>query len=127
MDKMFAAEFYYSVPGGRRYAETAKHLYDIAVLSALPEIKSVLADKEKCAYLTGLTRREEAVRHNSDLKDKPFSAFAVFDEFHKNNEFLRAYAAMQRVYVPDEKDIITINELRRAIDEIYGQVKAWDF
>jgi len=127
MDKIFAAEFYYAIPEERKYAETAKHLYDLAVLSELPQIKSLFDDKKTCAYLAGLKREEEAVRHNSNLKNKPFSAFTVFDNFSTDGEFLRAYAAMQKVYVPSASNVIPIKQLQAAIDVIHGQIKAWDF
>jgi hypothetical protein len=127
MDKIFAAEFYYTIPKERRYMETAKHLYDLAVLSALPEIKALFDDKGMCAYLAGLKREEEAVRQNSDLENKPFSAFTAFDEFHTNDEFLRSYSTMQKVYVPNVKDMISVDRLREFIDGIRGQMRAWDF
>jgi hypothetical protein len=127
MDKIFASEFYYSIPKERRYTETAKHLYDLAVLSALPRIETLFDDKGMCAYLAGLKREEEAARQNSDLKDKPFSAFTVFDEFHTNDEFLRSYSAMQKVYVLNAKDTISTEKLRMAVDGIRDRIRTWDF
>ncbi|MDR0778201.1 MAG: nucleotidyl transferase AbiEii/AbiGii toxin family protein [Methanomassiliicoccaceae archaeon] len=127
MDKIFAAEFYYAIPEERRYVETAKHVYDLAVLSALPEIGALFGDERMCAYLAGLKREEEGVRHNSNLKNKPFSEFTIFDEYHTNNEFMRAYASMQRIYVPDAKDVIPVDKLRKAVDEICRRIKTWNF
>ena len=127
IDKIFAAEFYYAIPEERKYTETAKHLYDLAVLSASPEIQALLCDKKTCAYLAGLKRGEEAVRHNSNLQDKPFNAFTVFEKFNTDSEFLRAYATMQKIYVPDAKDIIPIKKLRVMIGEISEQIKMWNF
>ena len=127
IDKIFASEYYYAILNERKYAESAKHLYDIAVLSALPEIKTLLCDRKMCKYLAGIKRAEESVRHFDDLKDKPFSAFTVFDKFDADAEFLRAYNAMQKVYVPDTKDMISVEELRKAVDGVHSQIKTWDF
>lgn len=127
MDKIFAAEYYYSIPAERKYMEAAKHMYDIAVMMTMPEIASLFDAEKECAYLASLNREEETVRRNSDLRDKPFSEFTVFDDFHRNAEFLRAFVSMQNIYVPDPKDAIPIDRLRDSAERLRDRIKKWDF
>ena len=127
MDKIFAAEYYYSIPSERKYTEAAKHLYDLTVMTAMPEIISLLGNEKECAYLASLNREEERVRHNSDLRDKRFSEFTVFNDFHRNADFMRAFAAMQNVYVPDPNDMIPAGRLRNSTERLRSVIAKWDF
>jgi len=127
IDKIFAAEYYYAILDERKYTEAAKHLYDIAVLFALPEIQALLKDENACRYLVGIKREEESIRHFSDLSKKPFDEFTIYDKFDTDPEFAKAYNAMQRVYVPNAGDIIPIDKLSESVKAVGRIIKIWNF
>ena len=59
IDKLFAAEFYYT---REMYMDTVKHLYDITNLYKNSKIKEFLGNKEEIKKLVGYKRKEEKVR-----------------------------------------------------------------
>ena len=115
IDKVFAAEFYFSPEG---YFDMAKHLYDLVVLLKNEKIIKVLKDGKMLAYLIGLKRREELDRRGSDLDKKAIGQFNYFQSAMDNEELLKEFSRMQELYVFNEKDIIPISELRSGIGEL---------
>ncbi len=127
IDKIFAAEYYYSVLDKRKYTEVAKHLYDIAVLFTLPETKSLLEDEKKCKKLVHIKREEEKHRHLSNLSEKPLVKFAIYDNFDKDEKFINAYDEMQNIYVIKKDDVITFEKLSESINMVGSIIKTWNF
>lgn len=115
IDKIFAAEFYYI---RNRYMDTAKHLYDIAILFSNDKIQKLLGDKEELNKLIAYKRQEEKVRlggihENTKLKD--FSYFKL--EFSK--ELITTLEDMQNKYVLNDKYRISMDELKNILEQIY--------
>ena len=102
-DKIFASEFYYQRGD---YFDVSKHIYDIAVMSELEIIRRLLAAPDDFAAMLDYKRREERVRIGSDLADKPFSAFTVFEGMRGNRKLIETYATMQDIYIFDPADKI---------------------
>ncbi len=100
-DKVLAAEYYFK---RQEFFDTSKHIYDIAVMVDEPRIKALLEDEEKLCEMISFKRDEESRRLGSDLSDKPFSEFEIFDNI-RNTELQRAFETMQNVYVfnPDDR------------------------
>ena len=94
-DKILAAEFYYE---RELYFDVAKHVYDVSIMLALPAIQSLL-----------YKRLEETRRIGSDLADKPFRDYQIFHGLSANKDFEAAFQNMQRSYVFNESDIITMD------------------
>ncbi len=115
IDKVFAAEFYFS---RKMYFDMAKHLYDIVVLLKNEKIKKTLKDEEALEYLISLKREEEAQRIGSDLDTKPIDKFSYFYSAMEDEEFLKKFNQMQEVYVFDDKYFISEDELQNAIAEL---------
>jgi hypothetical protein len=115
IDKVFAAEFYFS---RKIYFDMAKHLYDIVVLLKNERIIKALKDNEMLVYLIGLKRREESQRIGSDLDKKEIGQFSYFHSAMDNEELLRQFTQMQKIYVFDEKFLIPANELQNGIGEL---------
>jgi len=114
-DKVFASEFYYQRD---EYFDVSKHIYDLAVMSGLNEIKNLLADPAELTAMTAFKRREEKARIGSDLADRPISDFAVFSGLQDNKELQKAFATMQDIYIFDETDKIEFQDVVMAMDRI---------
>jgi hypothetical protein len=127
VDKIFAAEFYYSIQSERNLFDVSKHIYDIAVMSALPQIKALFSDEAALRYLVALKREEETARRNSNLNDKPFKDFKVFEMLKIDAEILSEYNKMQRIYVFNIHDVIEVYELCKALDELWQKIKRLQF
>ena len=73
IDKVFAAEFYYT---RKEYTDTAKHIYDLCVLINNDKIKELFKNEQELKRLVGYKREEEKIRTggvSSDIKIKDFS------------------------------------------------------
>lgn len=110
-DKVLAAEYYYEK---KEYFDTAKHIYDIAVMVEQPRIKALLADKEQLGKMIAFKRDEEQRRFGSDLSDKPFSEYIIFDNI-QNKELKKAFETMQNIYVFDVSDRISFSKVDTVI------------
>ena len=99
IDKVFAAEFYY---GKKRYSDAAKHLYDIAVMYQLDQIKDLLANEVQLQEMVAYKRKEESTWSESDLDRKAFADYVLASDASKNEDFEKAYNRMQEVYVFDD-------------------------
>ena len=119
IDKIFAAEFYYI---RNMYKDTSKHLYDISVLSQNEIIKELLNDKAELEKLISYKRQEENVRIggiNSNIKIKDFNYFKL----NFSEELIQEFNNIQYKYVLDDKYKITIDEVKKRLEEIYYYFK----
>lgn len=114
-DKLLAAEFYYE---REAFFDVAKHLYDIAIMMKLERIQNLLAEKGKLILMLSYKRAEERVRTGSDLADKPFSQFSYLKNICSDKKLEQYFMEMQKIYVFDEKDIISFSELTAEIEQL---------
>lgn len=115
IDKVFAAEFYFL---HKMYFDMAKHLYDIVVLLKNERIQKALHDKGLLGYLVDLKRREESQRIGSDLEKKPIGQFSYFHDGLENEEVIKQFTQMQKIYVFDDTYLIPDEELQNGIEEL---------
>jgi len=115
IDKVFAAEFYFT---RREYFDTAKHLYDIVVLLKNERIREIFRDEELLNYLIGLKRREESQRIGSDLDQKPLQQFNYLLVGKDDQALLEEFMRMQKTYVFDDEYLISVEELQNGIGEL---------
>jgi hypothetical protein len=101
VDKIFAAEFYYN-DDRHMYFDVAKHIYDIAIMTDLDLVQTMMDDKNSLARMVEYKRKEESFRIGSDLADKPFSEFSIIKSIASNNEMRNIFNRMQDVYVFDD-------------------------
>lgn len=127
-DKILAAEFYYT--RGELF-DTAKHLFDLSVMMEMSRIKDLLTDSDNFVKMLNFKRTEELERKGSDLAEKPFSDFLLFNSLDKDNRLREAFGEMQRIYVFNESDMLrfsdvlqrmqTLNEILLTLDEDLSQ------
>lgn len=103
-DKIFAAEFYYE---REMYFDVAKHIYDVSIMLDIGEIKAMLADLTVFREMLQYKRLEETRRTGSNLAEKKFSDFKIFDGLLENSKLKEAYTNMEKNYVFVEKDTLT--------------------
>lgn len=115
IDKIFAAEFYYS---RKEYFDTAKHIYDMVVLLKNEKIRKMLVNREVVEYLIGLKRKEELHRKGSELTKKAISQFGYITSAMNNEELRRQFSQMQNIYVFMDKYLINEQELRNSLSEL---------
>ena len=115
IDKVFAAEFYFT---RREYFDTAKHLYDIVVLLKSERIREIFRDEELLNYLIGLKRREESQRIGSDLDQKPIQQFSYLLVGMDDQALLEEFTRMQKTYVFDDEYLISTEELQNGIRDL---------
>lgn len=114
VDKIFAAEFYYS---RKMYYDTAKHLYDLAVLSVKPIVLNLLSNKKELKLLISYKRDEEKVRKggiSSELEIKDFTYF----KFNYPNDLIKEFNTMQNKYLLSEKYQISIETVKERLTHI---------
>jgi predicted nucleotidyltransferase component of viral defense system len=102
-DKIFAAEFYYV---RQMYFDVAKHIYDVSVMMELPQIQTLMGDRDAFLQMIGYKRREEMRRTGSDLWDRKCSSFSLFSGMADNAALQDAYQEMQKNYVFSLKDVL---------------------
>lgn len=105
-DKIFAAEFYYE---RELYYDVAKHIYDVSIMLGITEIKAMLDDNMQFRKMLQYKRLEETRRTGSDLAEKKFSDFKIFDGLLENGKLKDAYTNMEKNYVFAEKDTLTFD------------------
>jgi predicted nucleotidyltransferase component of viral defense system len=115
IDKVFAAEFYFL---RKMYFDMAKHLYDIVVLLKYERIQEALHNKELLGYLIDLKRREESQRIGSDLDKKPIGQFSYLHDGVEDEELIKQFTQMQRIYVFNDEYLIPVEELQNGIEEL---------
>ncbi|MGB8451692.1 MAG: nucleotidyl transferase AbiEii/AbiGii toxin family protein [Anaerocolumna sp.] len=107
-DKILAAEFYYQ---RRMLFDTAKHLYDLATMMEQEKIQNLLAAPDELKAMLAYKRREERERIGSDLAEKPFSDFSLFQAVGIDTELTAAFIRMQEIYVFSPKDLLSPEHL----------------
>lgn len=118
VDKIFASEFYFTRAISKdedMFFDVAKHLYDLTVLLENQTIINSISDKERLSELISLKRKEEENRIGSDLSNKEFSNFEFFDKIKNNKAFESSYSTMQKIYVFNEVDRISLEEIYKTI------------
>ena len=114
IDKVFAAEFYYT---REMYKDTSKHLYDITILAQTKEIKELLKNKRELEKLILYKRQEESIRKGGidiNLKIKDFTYLK--QDF--NEDLLKEFRNMQNKYVINDKYKIDMTKVRNTLNEI---------
>lgn len=114
-DKILAAEFYYQ---RRMLLDTAKHLYDLTTMMEQDRIKNLLSTPEDLIKMLAYKRREERERIGSDLAEKPFSDFQLFQSVVADTELSAAFSKMQEIYVFSQRDILQPAQLSVYMSEL---------
>ncbi len=122
-DKILAAEFYYE---RGLYFDVAKHVYDVSIMLDLPMIRSLLADSVELLRMIGYKRLEETRRIGSDLADKPFQDYRIFNGLAANPSFAVDFQKMQRNYVFNEKDVLTLEYVQDQWQRLRNSLYALD-
>lgn len=107
-DKILAAEFYYQ---RRMLFDTVKHLYDLATMLEQEKIQNLLGAPDELKAMLAYKRREERERIGSDLAEKPFSDFNLFQAVGIDTELTAAFIRMQEIYVFSPKDLLSPEHL----------------
>lgn len=115
INKVFAAEFYFL---RKMYFDMAKHLYDIVVLLKNERIQEALHNRELLGYLIELKRREESQRMGSDLDQKAIGQFSYLQVGMEDEELIKQFTQMQKIYVFNEAYLIPVEELQNGIEEL---------
>jgi hypothetical protein len=102
-DKIFAAEFYYE---RKMYFDVAKHIYDVSVMLEIPQIQKLMDNRTEFLRMLGYKRLEETRRTGSNLAERGFSEFVIFNGLADNTDLQADYENMQKNYVFAEKDIL---------------------
>lgn len=119
-DKIFAAEFYFE---RELYFDVAKHIYDVSIMLDIAEIKEMLDDNMVFQGMLQYKRLEETRRTGSDLAEKKFSDFKIFDGLLENSKLKDAYTNMEKNYVFAEKDTLTFDFIINQWKRIRGILK----
>lgn len=122
-DKILAAEFYYQ--RGMLF-DTAKHLYDLAMMLEQERIHRLLDNSEELIKMIAYKRKEENVRIGSDLAQKPFSEFTLFQMGRDDPELRDAFMRMQQIYVFSDEDILQPESLQRYMDRLTQRLLSLD-
>ncbi|WP_322790717.1 nucleotidyl transferase AbiEii/AbiGii toxin family protein [Sedimentibacter hydroxybenzoicus] len=111
-DKILAAEFYYQ---RRMLFDTAKHLYDLTIMMEQEKIRFLLLSPNELTAMLAYKRTEERERIGSDLSEKPFSEFTLFDAIGVDSELTAAFLKMQEIYVFSQRDVLSTAQLSESI------------
>jgi hypothetical protein len=114
-DKILAAEFYYQ---RRMLFDTAKHLYDLTTMMEQDRIHTLLSTPEDLIKMLAYKRREERERIGSDLAEKHFSDFQLFQSVGVDVELSAAFSKMQEIYVFSQRDILSPAQLSVCMNEL---------
>ena len=71
-------------------------------------------------------RKEENVRIGSDLAQKPFSEFTLFQMGRDDPELRDAFMRMQQIYVFSDEDILQPESLQRYMDRLTQRLLSLD-
>lgn len=114
IDKVFAAEFYFT---RKEYTDTAKHIYDLCVLINNDKIKELFKNEQELIKLVGYKREEEKIRTDgvsSEIKIKDFSYLNCNFE----DEFIEKFNNMQNKYIINEKYKIDMKQIENTLQSI---------
>lgn len=112
---MFAAEYYFE---RKDYSDVAKHIYDLAVLLENNRIKEFLKDKQRLLEVIKYKRDEELNRKGGVSADIKIANFTYFRELGGKEEFKTAFELMQRIYVFNEHDMLSVEAVFAAMSEL---------
>ncbi|MDR1603401.1 MAG: nucleotidyl transferase AbiEii/AbiGii toxin family protein [Gracilibacteraceae bacterium] len=115
-DKILAAEFYYQ---RNMLFDTAKHLYDLTTMMEQNRIRYLLSAPDDLVKMLTYKRQEENNRIGSDLADKPFSDFKLYQAVGVNAELSAAFYKMQDIYVFSQTDILSMTQLSASMAALY--------
>lgn len=119
IDKLFAAEAYIRKSEFKNKAfETAKHIYDLAIMAKLPLILDLLTNENELDKLLSIRMKEENNRLNGIPGLMP-NDFILFDNIKTNELVKEEYEIMQRQYVLRETDRITYKDATIILQNMY--------
>jgi len=128
IDKLFAVEAYIRRSDDpHRAFDTAKHIYDLAVLSTNSRIKELLRNEEQMASLLRILMTEELERRDGIPGVAP-KDFLFFTTAAGNSKVKTAYEIMQRQYVLRDSDCIPYSAAMEALSNIQEELNknpAW--
>lgn len=119
VDKIFAAEFYFE---REMYRDFAKHIYDIVTMMKDDKIKALLKKREEFLKLVEYKRQEEKVRLGGIPDNKSILDFNYW-KLHFGKEVNQALNEMQKIYVFDDVNKMTINYVEKALSELVEKLK----
>lgn len=122
-DKILAAEFYYQ--RGMMF-DTAKHLFDLVTMLEQNRIQNLLSQPDELVKMLAYKRREEQARIGSDLAQKPFSEFSLFQSIQDDMELMSAFTKMQEIYVFSDRDILQTDTLLACVERLTQYLLALD-
>lgn len=111
VDKIFAVEFYYE---RNMYEDVSKHLYDISIMIKDNDIKKMLTNKQELNQLICYKRKEEKARIGGIEENKKIIDFNYMN-LDFNDELIDAFNRMQKIYVLDEKSMLSIEDVKNTI------------
>lgn len=111
VDKIFAVEFYYE---RNMYEDVSKHLYDISIMIKNNDIKKMLTNKQELNQLICYKRKEEKARIGGIEENKKIIDFNYM-KLDFNDELIAAFNRMQKIYVLDEKSMLSIEDVKNTI------------
>lgn len=114
IDKVFAAEFYYT---RKEYTDTAKHIYDLSVLINNDKIKKLFNNEQEIKRLVGYKREEEKSRTDGVKEYTKIKEFSYL-KCNFNDEFLDKFKNMQDKYIISEKYKINMDQIKNALQII---------
>lgn len=115
-DKILAAEFYYQ---RELYFDVAKHIYDLSVMMQMPKIKKLLDDPDELKKMLSYKRQEEKARIGSDLAEKPFADFVLFEALWDDERLPAHFMKMQKIYIFDERNILPYSRVLERMGDLY--------
>ncbi len=116
--KLFAAEHYCR---DKKYLDLGKHLYDLTVLIKSERILEFLNNTTALSNMITLQRREEESRYGGVSEDIKLEQFEVYNCL-ENNEVIKGISYVHNVYVFDKQDILSIDEIKDALDTIKARI-----
>lgn len=114
-DKILAAEFYYQ---RGLYFDVAKHLFDLSIMMQMPKIQTLLSDPDELVRMLAYKRLEEKERIGSDLAEKPFSEFELFDALLTDRKLAEQFMRMQQIYIFNDDDMLPYMEVVQRMNEL---------
>ncbi len=115
-DKILAVEFYYQ---RQMLFDAAKHLYDLTLMMKIERISALISRQDELLKMLEYKRREEQSRIGSDLAQKPFAVFLMFNALENDGKIHSTFSEMQRIYVFNDADIILFSEVKKQMSKLY--------
>lgn len=126
IDKIFAAEFYFTRYKASEHSDNkkqfafdvSKHIYDLMFLHRNEKIQSLLLNESSLKQLISYKRLEEKHRHGGIPSSLPIRNFTYLHELLTDQDFQHEYNRMQEIYVFKESDIIPLSNAVDVISSI---------